>query len=510
MMQDVIPTAVRAAFVFLLTGFMFAASCESGDPDLKINSVSPERVSARGGETLIVKGRNFKSGVSLYLGDKPLEIVDSTADVLTAITPVQTAGVYDVTVKVPAGASATMRDAVEVEPLALDFREAASHYLPNLGDVLITDVATVDLNGDGAVDILLAISGGQSKFLLNDGAGGFSDTDPDPEEGPGLPVFIQDTRALVVADFDGDGSPDIFGCSGSGEPNRLLLNDGAGRFHESDGLPPRVGSCIAAAAADLDGDGLAEIVVIAAKEENDDVQFLRVYRNLGAPGNPLFEIDEDIEPWTVSDGEPVHSFSGDTFSSISAADLDGDGAVDLVLTANDSPTGEFLRVLLNRRTVDDENSTVLRFVQQPVVSPPDPVTFSTPLDVESSGDMDLLLLTQGQNRVFINDGNAHFFDDTTAMLPVDRTDSRCAATGDLNLDGFTDVVIANYGQADRLYVGTAEGRMLDFTPSLGLEPAHTRFAVILDADGDGVLDILTVNDGSPRLRLFISVWVNDG
>src|SRR5690606_19640963 len=65
-------------------------------------------------------------------------------------------------------------------------------------------VALADLDGDAALDLIAALPDeGQVEVLLGDGAGGFS---------PGV-TFATDlapgTHRLAVADFDGDGWPDL-------------------------------------------------------------------------------------------------------------------------------------------------------------------------------------------------------------------------------------------------------------------------------------------------------------
>jgi hypothetical protein len=619
-------------------------------------------------------GDGFGEGATVRVGSQTLTVLAVTDATLTARTVVQRAGTYDITVEIPDGdgvETATLERGVTVEPLSLAFREAAAHYLPDPGEVDIRDAAAADVDGDGDPDLVLAVSGGQGRLLINTGEGAFSEAPVDPEDGPGLSPWVQDTRAMVLADLDGDGDPDLFGCSGSGEPNRLFYNDGAGRFREVDALPPRVGSCLRATGVDLDGDTLPELAVLTSREESDATHLLRVYRNESTPTDLRFSIATELEPslapagedvggvWSGSDpshrasftrsaespaagtgcgaasydfagvdgyvlfflptpavdfvpdelhlqvrgdgsghrlsvrvrdgaGErftrevgpldgtswepvtavdiatwdhfagnddgvvdlpldrvtvqvdrvagapdqgtlyldevalwhatrgtapvegferavPAHGWPADRFGNLASADLDGDGAADLALFAHTSPGGDFVRTLGNTATPTSDGGTLLRFSEQTAPSPEDAVAFGALLDLEADRDPDLLLLTAGQDRVLINDGSAQLFDDTVSLLPVDRVDGRHAAVGDLDLDGIADVIIANHGDANRLYLGAADGRLLDYTPALGMTRGPSWRVIVLDADGDGILDVLVLNEQAPRMQLFVSV-----
>jgi hypothetical protein len=141
--------------------------------------------------------------------------------------------------------------------------------------------AVADINGDGLDDVVAAPSFFDQlpslpiEIWINNGDGTFTNRTADWVEGPitvtGYPTSMQ------VADFNGDGRPDIF-ISDSGQElwdctttpcpgatNHLLLSDATGKLHDaSAGLAnnqsPRFNHVVSAV-ADLDGDGRPDIAV---------------------------------------------------------------------------------------------------------------------------------------------------------------------------------------------------------------------------------------------------------
>jgi len=202
----------------------------------------------------------------------------------------------------------------------------------------------------------------------------------------------------------------------------------------------------------------------------------------------------------------LHAWSDDV-SSLAAADLDGDGDRDLVLSSLGSASGEYARVLLNRS--DDgagaataDASIVLQ--DGGVLPVNDPVAAVTALDADGDGDRDVGAVTSGQDRLLINDGTAHFFDDSFAAMPVDWSDGSALAVADMDLDGLPDLVIGNHGAVDRLYLADGDGRYVDHTPAMPLHDRATEHVLVFDAEGDADLDILLLHDGEAP-AMYVSV-----
>lgn len=118
---------------------------------------------------------------------------------------------------------------------------------PEPGDRIdISSVLVADLDGDGRDDLVYNRRGPSTTFLQVE-PGRF---EPHALAGAG--------QCMVAADFDGDGSPDLF-CAYGGA--RVLWNDGAGRFGALTQLDNETRLTMSATAADLDEDGLTDLIV---------------------------------------------------------------------------------------------------------------------------------------------------------------------------------------------------------------------------------------------------------
>ena len=116
-----------------------------------------------------------------------------------------------------------------------NFIDATETRLPQLANQT-QHLSLVDINNDGSLDMVVANQSPPNQLLLNDGQGYFRDA-------PSLiPADIPlETRQAHVADFTGDGSPDIllFNLTSNNHDwdkdpqTRLYINDGNGKFTDA-------------------------------------------------------------------------------------------------------------------------------------------------------------------------------------------------------------------------------------------------------------------------------------
>jgi hypothetical protein len=171
-------------------------------------------------------------------------------------------------------------------------------------------VAIADLHGAGTKDIIYACRDScQSLVYSNDGKGNFSRPEPWGPAG-------SSTRAMAVADLDGDGYLDIAACHEQ-LGCFVYLNDGKGRFGSGIQFQAAQALPYSMIAADLNRDGKPEIIV----------------GYVGAPGVIYFNSGSGKTYQPLSFGDGAGSIYG-----MAAGDLDGDGWPDVVVARSDAPS----------------------------------------------------------------------------------------------------------------------------------------------------------------------------
>ncbi len=184
-----------------------------------------------------------------------------------------------------------------------------------------------------------------------------------------------------------------------------------------------------------------------------------------------------------------------------AVDVDGDQDLDLVLAPDDAFPGGPLQLYENDGDGDFARAGPGRI--------PARVTVAGDLvagDVDGDGDQDLVVAGRDlqPDLLFLNDGTGTFTDATAAALPTAQTDARAVALADLDGDGDLDLVFADAGAPDRVLANDGRG-VFSLSATLPAGPFDRPSAVVvLDADLDGVPEILVAEVLDPD-----RYWVRD-
>jgi hypothetical protein len=348
----------------------------------------------------------------------------------------------------------------------------------------------VDLDGDGDADLVIATEYRPNRLLINDGTGRFAD-----ESASRLPQVKGDHEDMAVADFDRDGDLDLLFVAEDDQVLGYYLNDGSGRFSTAtDRLPAARGTANGVIATDVDGDGDADLVFA-----NAGADFVWIN-----DGSGRFSDD------SARRMPPTTSVSQD----VVAGDLDRDGDLDLVFGNEDGNA-----VLLNdgNGVFTDATATWL-----PSEMPAQESRNVDLFDADRDGDLDLYVSNvrfgnakaDMQDRLLINRGG-RFADESAARLPLRDGNTVCATAVDLDGDRDLDLVLGTVGLPQtlrgsgfdspyRVLLNTGRGRFVDATARVF--PASTvghGFDVdVLDADRDGRLDLFLASRGGPDRLLF--------
>lgn len=362
------------------------------------------------------------------------------------------------------------------------------------------DLTNADFTGDGRQDVLVARGRWGStadypiSILAGDGTGGFADRAPDLFGGP-VPRQVWPRQALL-ADFNGDGRTDIFvGDSGLDQPpfpgstNDLALSTPGGGYADASGnLPAGSAYFHSGATGDVDGDGDIDIFLA----------------DLGTPLRVL--LNDGTGHFTTATGLLPASLPSD-YTRSALVDVNGDGALDLVLLGSD---------------FNNASSTILlndghgHFTQTPGALPAKPFGPNSigiaiqVVNLNGDGHPDLMLgYTKGDPwyvgrwiQMAVNNGDGTFRDETAARLP--QSDNNLdwpyeIVLGDLNSDGAVDFGIdvgSNFCCVGRrvvppFYLNRGDGTFEALPASAFADAPYGQFRLI-DVNGDGLLDVFGV------------------
>ena len=375
-------------------------------------------------------------------------------------------------------------------------------------------IAAGDLNGDGAIDLVVAsqcassagCGAGQVSVLLGNGDGTFQSPVP-YTTGTGGSYFV------VTGDFNGDGNLDVAVANQTSGNSlvAILLGNGDGTLRAPASYTTGAPSAAFLAVGDFNGDGVPDLVV--ANGGADSVSIL-----IGN-GDGAFQ------------AAAIYASGGAFAYSVAVADFNGDGASDLAVV-NGCATytnlacsqGGSVGVLLG-----NGDGTF----QPPVAygSGGNKANFVSIADFDGDGNLDLAVSNLGPSSGSGADGVVSLLpgNGDGTFQPAATFDSGASAAasvlqGDFNLDGQPDLAVVNQcpasGDCDNSVLGimlnTASGFSLHASSTSltsSANPAASSQAVLLTAGVTAGFDAgapggsVTFYDGVTALA---SVAVSDG
>ena len=322
-----------------------------------------------------------------------------------------------------------------------------------------TAIWASDVDGDGGLDVVALGDDRGISVLRNLGGREFSSFVYSGSRGG---------RTGALADFDGDGRPDM--ATVTYTAFSVQRNIGDAEFAEPGQVLPG-GSPASVTSADLDGDGSPDLISTLS-----DANAVSVLRNRG---NGTFL--------------PAVTYSvGDLPLSVACADLDGDGSPDLAVANAQSNT---VSILLNRG-----DGTLRPAVDLAVGEYPLSVVCA---DLDGDGRPDLAVADRvsGTVSVLLNRGGARFAPPVDYDVFQHVLLGRTVAAADFDQDGHVDLAVA---MVSFIVVLRNRGDGT-FEPGVTYDADNQGYFTAGDLDGDGYPDLAV-----PQFPANVAVLLNRG
>ena len=356
-------------------------------------------------------------------------------------------------------------------------------------------VAVADYDGDGDPDVLLPRQSRDAVLLRNEGG-----TFIDVTARAGL-TGTSRTVGAGFADLDGDRDLDLYLTRIAARSHLLFINQGDGTFVEEGVargaaiVTPELVYGTTPALGDYDRDGDVDLFVGEWRLLGPMAIAPSRARLLRNRGDGSFEDATDAAGIVVGDTSPMAGGYRGTFAFTPAfVDLDGDGWLDLPLTSDFGTA----RMYWNRG-----DGTFERGVFEPNGDGRFDGMGATFADLDADGDLDwagsgIHTSIEVGNRLFLNQGSRMFSDVAARAGVADGGWAWGLVALDADLDGDIDLAQVNGYPAsmfsdDRMRLFSNEGALafVDRAAEWGTrEIVRGRGIASLDVEGDGDLDLV--------------------
>lgn len=336
-------------------------------------------------------------------------------------------------------------------------------------------VHAADLNGDGRPDILAStlLSHEINWYANLDGFGGFGRKRL-------LANDLYGPYSLFAADLDGDGDNDLLVAYEYDADIVWYENlDGAGNFGASQVVTQFVTSARTAIAADIDGDG--DLDVVSASYFDDRIAWYENTDGLGHFGP-----------------HRIISDSADGAQSAYAADIDGDGDLDVVSASSLDDKVAWYQNLDGAGTFGPQLVISTSAVR---------ATTAHPADIDGDGDLDVIAASGG-------DANIAWYENTNGLgafgprIVISDTLSGAWAldAADVDGDGDTDVLTASVYNDTLAWFENLDGAG-DFSSAhiISNQLPRVRSVFAVDLSGDGDIDVLSASPDDDAVRWYRNI-----
>jgi hypothetical protein len=337
-------------------------------------------------------------------------------------------------------------------------------------------LASADLDGDGRNDLVVGnvgdfgTIGTTIQVLINAGGGTF--------KAPVAYNFGSQPSFVAIADFDGDGHPDIVAANNNDITVTVLHNLGNGTFGNftsfAVGMAPQ-----RPVAADFNGDGKPDIAVTNFGDSS--LPSMQMTASVLTNTGMSFGTASD---WGV-DGNPL---------GIDARDINGDSKIDLVVA--NKGTNDVTYLAGNGNGTFQPTYTALSKLNGPANL--------IARDFNGDGNIDLAIteFLGGDVALALGTGTGQFGAPTPLPIAA-NTNPFDIASADVNNDGKPDILVTDAGSNDfAAFVSLGPGT---FQPVLRFACGDgPRGIAVADLDGDGHPDVAISATLANEVQVFLN------
>jgi len=367
-----------------------------------------------------------------------------------------------------------------------------------------------DVNGDGYSDVIVGASNfdnGETDegraFVYHGSATGLSITPNWTAESNQTFAYFGESVSSA-GDVNGDGYSDVIvGASrlsnGQGSEGRAFVYHGsatglsatANWTAESNQVAGYLGSSVSSA-GDVNGDGYSDVVVGANGFDNGETDEGRVFVYYGSATGLNATAN-----WTTESNQASAEFG---YSVSSAGDVNGDGYSDVIIGAYrfDNGQSDEGRAFVYHGSATGLSATANWTAESNQVNGQLGSSVSSAGDVNGDGYSDVIVTTEG---VALYYGSATGLSNT-ANWTVSESAFRVSSAGDVNGDGYSDVILGYYfftnGETNEgktfVYHGSATGLSVTANWTAESNQVSARFGWSVssagDVNGDGYSDVI--------------------
>lgn len=375
------------------------------------------------------------------------------------------------------------------------YKDVTATNVPSAPNLHGLDAVMVDVDKDGDLDVIVAVEYGPNRLYLNDGTGLLT-----YKEG----VFgnqHNDNEHVRVADFNADGIMDVLFITEDTGVHSLYFGDGQGGFTDMSNRLPAGSEANGVAVGDVNGDGLPDIIIGNTTEgKSTRAQTFLWLNDANNPGNFINVTSTHMPQIDVQ------------AQGVALADIDGDGDLDMVIACQNPPN----RLFLNSGDGRFTDATTRLGTQVPMETREVHVFDA---NGDSFPDIVFFNLTSNnhgwdkdpQTRIFINDGQANFKDETASSLPEHRFSSWGGTVIDFNNDGYPDLLVSAIdvpgftGLQVRAWQNDGKGNFSDITKDVipNVTVGRSWSMAQGDMNGDGKPDVFIGSWGT-QARLLLT------